>query len=141
MMESCEYVMTAIANYLLTKDIESTQVENSKMLIVIEKFIDMIEKNLKTKCGLDEDELFVICLRGSNFRWQLNQLFEDNEHQISWEFIGRIMTYFAQVVEMLMSTNQDTYGFLVEMYNFVREHDMNTWIAKQPRQWMNIVEN
>ena len=47
MIVCCEYLFTAIANYLLTKNIESTQIEDYDTLVVVNKFIDLIDENLR----------------------------------------------------------------------------------------------
>jgi hypothetical protein len=139
MIESCEYVLTAVANYLLTTNMDSTQVENPDLFEVIQKFIEIIENNLSAKRGLDDNDLFIICLQKTNFRWQLNKLFHDDQEQISWKLLATIMTYFAQVVEILKPINGNMYEFLHELYAFIKEKNVNTWIANQKGQWMSVL--
>ena len=55
MIVCCEYLFTAIANYLLTKNIESTQIEDYDILMVVSKLIDKIDKKLKSNQEYRQD--------------------------------------------------------------------------------------
>ena len=139
MIVCCQYIFTAIANYLLTKNIESTQIEDYDMLMVVNKFIDMIDQNLKSNHKFSQDELFITCMSKSNFHWQLHKLFFEHQQQISWNLLASVMTLFAQTVEILHSENVDLYSYFDVTLGVIKQWKVNEWIQSQNKNWKSVL--
>lgn len=139
MIVCCQYIFNAVANYLLTKNIESTQVEDYEQLIIVYKFIDMIDENMKSNHRLSQDELYLTCMSKSNFQWQLHKLFFEHQQQISWKLLASVLTLFAQTIEILNSDSVEFYGYFDETLEVIKQWKVNEWIKSQNENWKNVL--
>ena len=137
--ERVEYIIVCIGNHFTTHGNSEMQ-PDTEIRNFIDHFCDVITKCMENPQDIlfNEDELIKASMNIDHFGRRLETLLKNNP--LSWAHVFLVMGMYAQVLDYLTTTSDETLPYVIELNRLCKNYNVNTWIENQPRQWHSFMD-
>ena len=136
--EGVGFMAVCIGNFFTSQGIEENQPE-TKIKSVIEHFCEVISKSMDIPGLLfEEDELIKSSMNTDYFERRLEQML--NNGPLTWGKIFIVLGMYAQMLDYLNRTSDDTFPYVMKLERLCEEYNLNQWVKQQPRQWYSFLD-